>query len=170
MNVADADKPRIEKLNAAHDVAGFDCGVAALNRFFQTYAMVNQKADSAQTYVALIGDVVVGYYSLTVGDVSYDDAPERLAKGLPHHPIPVMILARLAVDRKFHGRHIGAGLLLDVLRRILAAAEIAGIRGVVVHAKDDSAKAFYEHFGFVAFRQRPLTLYALLKDIRASRR
>lgn len=159
-------KPRIEKLRADHVVSGFDCGVPALTRFLHAFALTNQRSDSAQTYVAMIDDNVVGYYSLTVGDVLFDDAPERLAKGLPRHPVPVLILARLAIDRRHQGRRLGEGLLRDALRRTLTAADIAGIRGVVVHAKDDIARAFYERFGFVSFPGQPLILYRLLKDIR----
>jgi predicted N-acetyltransferase YhbS len=140
--------------------------VSALNRFLTNFALANQRAGSTQTYVALVGQNVAGYYSLTVGDVAYADAPDRLAKGLPRHPVPVMILARLAVDQNFKGQKLGAGLLLDALRRTLQAADIAGIRAVVVHAKDDAAKTFYEHLGFVAFSDQPLNLYRLLKDIR----
>lgn len=169
MNSGRADKPRIEKLRPDHAVANFDCGVSVLNRFLQSYALASHKSDSAQTYVALIGNVIVGYYSLTVGSVVYDDAPERLGKGLPGHPVPVMVLARLAVDQGFHGKGFGVGLLADALRRTVAAADIAGIRAVVVHAKDAQARSFYEHFGFVTFGGHALTLYLLLKDIRSRR-
>ena len=170
MSDAPPNKPRIEKLGPDHIVTGFDCGAPALNRFLQVFALTSQRSDSAQTYLALIDQRVVGYYSLTVGEVVYDSAPDRLAKGMPRHAVPVMILARLAVDQRHHGQRLGEGLLRDALRRTLAAADIAGLRGVVVHAKDDSAKAFYERFGFVAFHDRPLTLYRLLKDIRATQR
>ena len=85
---------------------------------------------------------------------------------MPRHPIPVLIIARFAVDRRFHGKGLGAGLLLDALRRTKMVSEIAGVRGVVVHAKDDAVKAFYEHFGFISFPDNPRTLFRLLKDIR----
>ena len=163
----DTSKPRIEKLTPAHVVGDFDCGNAPLNRFLQAFALINQYAGSSATYLAMIGDAVAGYHSLTVGAASYGDAPERLAKGMPRHPIPVMVIARLAVDRRFQGRGLGAGLLADAMRRTLAASEIAGMRGVIVHAKDDHAAAFYKRFGFTAFPEKPFTLYRLLKDIRA---
>jgi GNAT superfamily N-acetyltransferase len=111
-------------------------------------------------------DVVAGFYSLSAGGIAYNDAPERLSKGLPRYPVPLVVLARLAVDRRFHGRGLGAGLLADALRRTLAAAELAGVRGILVHAKDGAAKAFYEHFGFEPFPGHPFTLYRLLKDVR----
>lgn len=166
MNPAIAIQPRIEKLAAGHDLAGFDCGSEGLNRFLTRFALVNQKAGSSQTYLALVGSEVVGYYSLTVGNVLYDDAPKRLAKGLPRHPVPVILLARLAIHKDWQRQRLGQGLMLDALRRTLQAADIAGVRALLVHAKDDKAKAFYEHFGFEPFTAEPLTLYRLLKDIR----
>lgn len=165
--MSDTSKPYIEKLTPAHAVEAFDCGSAPLNQFLQSFALINQYAGSSATYLAMVGTAVAGYHSLTVGAASYDDAPERLSKGMPRHPIPVMVIARLAVARRFQGRGLGAGLLADAMRRTLAASEIAGMRGVIVHAKDDRAAAFYERFGFTAFPEKPLTLYRLLKDIRA---
>lgn len=160
------NKPRIEKLTRQHDTSSFDCGVEALNQFVRRYAYQNQKKDSSQTWLALIGEQIAGYYTLTVGEVVYSDAPEALAKGLPRHPVPVMTLARLAVDQRFQGQRLGQGLLLDALRRTLQASEIAGIRAMLVHAKDEAAQAFYSHFGFESFPEEPLTLYRLLRDIR----
>lgn len=95
---------RIEKLGPEHPIQGFDCGREELNRYLLRYAWVNQQAGSAQTYVGLAGDTVVGYHTLAVGQVSREEAPERLTKGLARHPIPIMLLARLAVDRKWHGQ------------------------------------------------------------------
>jgi GNAT superfamily N-acetyltransferase len=162
-----SQKPRIEKLDAKHKLTEFDCGTAALNRFLRQHALNSQRSDSAQTYVALIDETVAGYHSLAAGNVLFDDAPERLAKGLPRHPVPVIVLARLAVDRRFRRRSLGSGLLRDALRRTGIVSEIAGVRGLVVHAKDDDAKVFYQHFGFVSFVDKPLTLFRLLKDIRS---
>jgi len=166
LSETDDSKLRIEKLSSTHVIEAFDCGIETLNRFLHRYALANQRADSAQTYVATADNAVAGFHSLTVGQVEYDDAPERLGKGLARHAIPIVLLARLAVDRRFQGRGIGIGLLRDAFRRIKMVSEIAGVRGVAVHAKDDAAKAFYEHFGFVEFPGKPLTLYRLLKDIR----
>lgn len=167
MSASDEDKPRVEKLTAAHPLANFDCGTPPLNRFLQSFALTNQNSGSSVTYLALVEPTVAGYHSLVVGEADFDDAPERLAKGLPRHPIPVMIIACLAVDRRFQGQGLGPALLRDAMRRTLAAAEIAGIRGVIVHAKDERAAAFYARFGFTPFPKRPLALYRLLKDIRA---
>lgn len=162
-------KPKVKKLAAAHDPTSFDCGSESLNRFIKLHALSGQRAGSSQTYVASTGAEIAGYYSLVVGHVVHDEAPERLSKGLPRHPVPVIVLARLAVDQTWQGKGLGAALTVDAMRRVLQAADIAGIRAVVVHAKDDTAKRFYEHLGFVPFADRPLTLYRLLKDIRAMR-
>ena len=158
---------RIEKLRRDHRIDGFDCGKEPLNRFLIRFALQSQLANSAQTYLALSADEVVGYYTLTFGDVAYDDAPERLRKGVARHPIPLMILARLAVASAWAGKRIGSGLLKDALARTLAAADIAGLRAFAVHAKDDEARTFYEHFNFIASPSDPMHLFVLLKDVRA---
>ena len=103
---------RIEKLQRSHAIDRFDCGRDALNRFLIRYALQNQQAEASQTYIALADEEVVGYYTLVVGQVEYDDAPERLIKGLAHHPVPIMLLARLAVGVSWQGRGVGAGLLI----------------------------------------------------------
>jgi GNAT superfamily N-acetyltransferase len=161
-----SDPPRIEKLRADHAVGSFDCGREELNRFLTRFALTNQQAGSAQTYVALTGETVSGYYSLAVGEVAYADAPERLSKGLARHPVPIMLLARLAIATAEQGRGMGAGLLKDAMRRTLQAADIAGIRALAVHAMDETARSFYEHFGFIASPTDPLHLFLLIKDIR----
>src|SRR5438132_9154839 len=160
------DRPRIEKLRRDHPVDRFDCGREALNRFLVRYAFQNQQVESSQTYVALVGDEVVGFYTLVVAQVEYDAAPQRLGKGLAKHPIPLMLLARLAVATSWQGKGLGTGLLKDAMLRTLQAADIAGIRAIAVHAKDD-ARAFYERFGFVAAPTDPYHLFVLLKDVRA---
>ena len=158
---------RIEKLARTHTVESFDCGREALNRFLIRYAMQNQQAGASQTYVALSESEVVGFYTLVVGQVEHDDAPERLTKGLARHPVPIMLLARLAIGAAWQGKGLGAGLLKDAMMRTLQAADIAGIRAFAVHAKDDEAKAYYERFDFVASPSDPYHLFRLLKDIRA---
>ena len=157
----------IEKLRREHEVDAFDCGEEALNRYLVRHALANQLAGSSQTYVALDHGVsVVGFYTLTVGQVEYGDAPERLVKGMPRYPVPIMILARLAVASMAQGRGLGAGLLRDAMLRTVQAADIAGIRAFVTHAKNDQARAFYEHFDFVPLVTDPYHLYCLIKDIR----
>jgi len=158
---------RIEKLRREHSVEHFDCGREALNRFLIRYALQNQQAGASQTYVALADAEVVGYYTLVVGQVEYDGAPERLKKGLARHPVPIMLLARLVIARNWQGKGLGSGLLKDAMLRTLQASDIAGIRAFAVHAKDDEAKAFYERFDFIASPSDPYHLFRLLKDIRA---
>lgn len=163
------NKLQIAKLALAHDPTSFDCGNEALNRFIKLHALPGQRAGISQTYVATTGSDIAGYHTLVVGQVAHNEAPERLAKGLPRHPVPVIILARLAVDQAWQGKKLGAALVVDAMRRTLQAADIAGVRAMVVHAKDEAAQRFYEHLGFVPFAGMPLTLYRLLKDIRAMR-
>lgn len=159
------DKPELAKLARSHVVDPFDCGAESLNSYLKRYALGNQSAGAAQSYVATVGERVVGYYSLSAASVEYADAPERLRKGLARHPVPVMLLARLAIDRSWQGRGLGAALLLDALRRTLTAADILGIRAILAHTKDEAARAFYEHFDFDPSPIEPLHLFLLLKEI-----
>ncbi len=158
---------RIEKLHRRHAVEAFDCGEEALNRFLVRFALPNQLANASQTYVGLTDDdAIVGYYTLVVGEVRHEEAPERLSKGLARHPVPVMVLARLGVSREWQGRRIGAGLLRDAILRTLQAADIAGIRALVIHATNETARSFYERFDFQPSATDPLHLFALIKDLR----
>lgn len=158
---------RIEKLHRRHAVEAFDCGEEALNRFLVRFALPNQLANASQTYVGVADDdAIIGYYTLVVGEVRYEEAPERLSKGLARHPVPVMVLARLGVSREWQGRRIGAGLLRDAILRTLQAADIAGIRALVIHAKHEAARSFYERFDFQPSPTDPLHLFALIKDLR----
>jgi GNAT superfamily N-acetyltransferase len=156
----------IEKLRREHPIDAFDCGQPDLNRWLVRYALQNQGANAAQTYVGLANKLVVGYYSLAIGQVEYADAPERLQKGLARHPVPIMLLARLAVHRDWQGKGIGRALLRDAVLRTLQAADIAGIRSLAVHAKDERARQYYEQFDFAPSPTDPLHLFILLKDIR----
>ena len=160
------DPLRIEKLGPKHSLDGFDCGREALNRILTRFALVNQQAGAAQTYVAVSGESVVGYYSLAVGEVACNGAPDRLRKGLARHPVPIMLLARLAVSTARQGHGLGAGMLKDAMRRTLQAADIAGIRAFAVHAMDETVRRFYEHFCFIPSLTDPLHLFLLIKDIR----
>ncbi len=157
---------RIERLTRAHAVDGFDCGKEPLNRFLQRYALQNQQAGASQTYVGLVENEFVGYYTLAFGAVEHAEAPARIGKGLARHPIPLMVLARLAVSTRWQGHGVGSALLKDVVLRTLQAAEIAGLRALAVHAKDDEARAFYERYGFIPAPTDPYHLLMLLKDIK----
>lgn len=160
-------KPKsIEKLRRDHAIDAFDCGQADLNSWLLKHALQNQAANAAQTYVGLVEGVVIGYYSLAMGHVEYAEAPERLQKGLARHPGPIMLLARLAVHKDWQKKGVGRGLLKDAVLRTLQAADIAGIRALAVHAKDDKACCYYEQFDFVASPTDQFHLFLLLKDIR----
>lgn len=161
-----ADTPRIEKLDPRHILDGFNCGTEPLNTYLRRFALASQSAGAAQTYVAAINEAAVGCYSLSTGSVQYDGAPQRTRKGLARHPIPIVLLARLAVDKAWQGKGLGAALLLDLLRRVVAAADIVGIRAIVAHAKDDDARQFYEHFNFDPSPIEPLQMFLLLKEIK----
>ncbi len=157
----------VRKLTASDLVAGFDCGQPALHQFPQRFALLNQKANSAQTYVCCQDGAVVAFYSLAVGSVGAQDAPARVLKGLARHPVPVMILARLAVDQHHQGRGLGKAMLKDALLRTAQAAEIAGMRCLLVHAKDDAAKRWYSAWEFEPSPTDPYHLFLLLKDLKA---
>lgn len=157
---------RVEKLSRRHALDTFDCGELALNRFLIRFAFQNQQANASQTYVGLADNTVIGFYTLVVGEVAYADAPDRLTKGLARHPVPIMLLARLGVSRAWQGKGVGAGLLRDAVLRTLQAADIAGIRALAVHAKDDNARAFYRRFDFTESPTDSLHLFALIKDLR----
>ena len=156
----------VRKLPATDQVDAFDCGQVALGQFLQRYALVNQKANSAQTYVCCQGDVVVSFYSLAVGSVDPEAAPLRAMKGLARHPVPVMILARLAVDKAHQRKGLGKTLLKDALLRTALAADIAGIRCLLVHAKDDAARQWYESWEFEPSPTDPYHLFLMLKDFK----
>jgi len=157
----------VRKLATTDRVDAFDCGQPALNQFLQRYALVNQKANSAQTYVCCLGDTVVGFYSLAVGSVDPQAAPSRVTKGLARHPVPVMILARLAVDKEHQGKGLGKALLKDALLRTAQAADIAGIRCLLVHAKDDAARRWYESWEFEPSPTDSYHLFLMLKDLKS---
>lgn len=149
-------------LSRDHHRELFDCGVPALNEFLKKYALQNQKKDAARTYVAVRDNRVAGYYTLAYGSIAPSEAANKLASGLGRYPIPVMLLARLADDVTERGRGLGADLLRDALLRTIQAAEIAGLRALIVHAKDDAARAFYEKFGF---EPSPSNLYHLFLPV-----
>jgi GNAT superfamily N-acetyltransferase len=157
---------RIEKLHRAHAVEQFTCGQPELDRFLTRHALQAQQANSPQTYVAVTETEVVGFYTIVAGEVEHAEAPERVVKGMPRHPIPLLVLARLAVHTEAQGRGLGSGLLLDALGRTLQVADVIGVRALAVHAKDDRAIAFYQHFGFTPSPTDARHLFMIIKDIR----
>ena len=155
-----------EPLAAQHRLEGFDCGKPALNDWLLRHARQAQGSGSAKTFVVVDGDRVAGYFSLTVGQVDTLEAPERIRRGMGQYPVPVVILARLAVSLKDQGRGIGFGMLQDAIRRTLLIAEQAGIRAMLTLPIDEEAARFYTRFGFIASPLREQQLLLLLKDAR----
>ena len=145
------------KLSPAHDLSQFRCGEPALDDWLRRRALPNEASGSSRTYVVRAGQRVVGDYALANGAVTHTESPKRIRRNMPD-PVPVMVLGRLAVDQEFQGRGIGTGLLRDAVLRTVQAAEIAGIRAILVHALSEAAKRFYEEHGFVAAPMDPFTL------------
>ena len=155
------------KVLPSHDVTSFDCGDSLLNDWLRRRALPNEQTGASRTYVVCVGDRVIAYYALAVGAVSHENALGRVRRNMPD-PVPVMVLARLAVDRGYGDRGIGSGLLRDAITRTLQAAEIAGIRAILVHAISNRAKDFYEKWGFASSPVDPLTLMISLRDAAAA--
>lgn len=146
-----------DKLSSVHDLSQFTCGEPALDDWLRRRAIPNEANGSSRTYVVAVGRRVVGYYALANGAVTHAEAPGRIKRNMPD-PVPVIVLGRLAVDQNFQGQGIGTGLLRDAVLRTVQAAEIAGIRAILVHALSEAAKGFYERYGFVASPVDPLSL------------
>jgi predicted N-acetyltransferase YhbS len=161
----------VEKLAAGHDLTQFQCKKRSLEAWLRRHALKNQILDSSQTYVVHRGGRVVGYYALTYGEVQLADCPPAISEGMPpRFAVPVVLLARLAVDDREAGRGLGGELLKDALTRTVNAADIAGAKAVLVDAIDDEARSFYKHFGFEETPVEPLKLMKRIVDIRASMR
>lgn len=163
-------RPVIERLSPAHETANFDCGVPALDEWLRRYALGGQAAGASQVYVGIRDSTVLGFYALAAGSVEPAGASRRVAAGLGRYPVPVVVLTRLAVVQSEQGRGIGAALLKDSLFRVAAAADIIGVRALLVHAKDESARRFYERFDFELSPTNPLHLFLLIKDLRRALR
>jgi predicted N-acetyltransferase YhbS len=148
--------------------AGVACGAAELDEWLDRHARTAAAAGSARTFVTVSEERVAGYYALAAGSVERSAAAGRLGRGMPGHPVPVVVLARLAVDRRDQGAAIGRGLLRDAMLRTLTAAESIGVRALIVHARDASAAAFYARHGFAPSPTDPLHRVLLMKDLRAS--
>ena len=146
-----------EKLRAEHNLSEFNCGEPSLDDWLRRRALQNEKSGASRTYVVCAGEHVAGYYALAVGAVAHAEAPGRIRRNMPD-PVPVMIIGRLAVHKDRQGRQIGPGLLRDAILRTLQAAEIAGVRAILVHAISERARKFYEDCGFVPSPMDPMTL------------
>lgn len=157
-----------EPLTRSHKVIDFNCGEPELDLYLKRFAINNQRKEISRTYVTVLGERVVGYYTLAFGAVRPDDSPDEIKAGLPKYEIPVMLLARLAVDKAEKGNGLGQALLRDAMLRTAQAADIAGLRAFLVHAKHDNARRYYEQFGFISSPTNELHLMLSIKDIRAN--
>jgi GNAT superfamily N-acetyltransferase len=156
----------VEPLNENHILDQFDCGEhESLTTWLRRFARINQAGNSTRTYVVHRASRAVAYYSLAASSVRREDASIRGAKGQPNHPIPVILLARLAIDKTEQHQGLGPALLKDALQRCRRAAKEIGARAVLVHAIDEKAKGFYRHFGFEDCAVDALHLMLLIKDI-----
>lgn len=154
-------------LSERHLLDHFDSGVPSLDDWLRRRARANQASGASRTFVVCDDDQVVAYFSLASGSINLIGATGGFRRNMPD-PIPVVILARLAVDRRLQGRGIGKALLAEAAKRVLAAGESIGVRGLVVHALDDQAAAFYRSLGFEPAPAQPLTLMIPLSRLRAS--
>ncbi|HVB59200.1 MAG TPA: GNAT family N-acetyltransferase [Candidatus Acidoferrales bacterium] len=152
-----------EHLAPGHDISTFDCGVPDLNDWLKKRALANEKSGASRTYVVCSAGKVVGYYALANGGVALAKTQGRVRRNMPD-PLPVMIVGRLAVERSWQGRNIGWSLLRDAILRTIQAAEIGGIRAILVHAISEDAKRFYERYGFAASPVDPMTLMVTIGD------
>jgi GNAT superfamily N-acetyltransferase len=152
-----------ETLRADHDLSSFESGTPALDDWLRRRAQRNQESGASRTYVICAGNHVVGYYALAVGAVAQAEATGRTRRNMPD-PVPVMVLGRLAVDAAFQGRGLGRALLRDAVLRTMQAADIAGIRAILVHAISEDARSFYQRCGFQPSPVDPMTLMITLRD------
>lgn len=160
--------PRLVRLSVDHDLTAFDCGTSELNAWLIDHALASHRADLARTYLALEHRTLAGYVSLTTGSVRREDAPRRHTRGMPRYPIPTILIARLAVDRRHQGARLGSRLLAEALRLSVVASDTAAARLVVVDAIDDRAATFYRRHGFLDTPENPLQLFRKVSDIRRS--
>ncbi len=155
-----------QSLNASHHLEEFDCGKPALTDWLLSHARQAQSSGSARTFVVCDDERVAGYFSLTVGQIDTMEVPERIRRGMGQHPIPLVILARLAIDRSYQKRGMGFSLLQDAISRTVTIAQQAGIRALLTHPIDAEAAAFYRRFGFEPTPANDRQLILLLKDAR----
>jgi GNAT superfamily N-acetyltransferase len=149
-------------LTEAHDLELFQSGTDSLDQWLRRRARANQVSGASRTYVVAREARVVGYYCLSSGGLDLADAPGSIRRNMPD-PIPVAVLGRLAIDQRWQGKGLGAALLQDAALRAAQAAAILGVRGLLVHAISEEAKGFYEHYGFAASPNHPMTLVLSLK-------
>ncbi|MFN7642787.1 MAG: GNAT family N-acetyltransferase [Burkholderiales bacterium] len=147
-----------QPLEATHDLASFDCGEPSLNEWLKRRALASHLSGASRTFVVVDDQIlVVGYYALAAGAISHESAAGAVRRNMPD-PIPVLVLGRLAVDQRAQGIHLGAALLRDAVQRGAAVSQNAGVRAIVVHALNDRARDFYQHYGFQGSPLHPMTM------------
>lgn len=156
-----------EHLDASHNLDGFQSGVASLDEWLRKRALANEASRASRTYVVTADERVVGYYALATGAVASEEATGRVRRNMPD-PIPVMIIGRLAVDREYQGKGLGSALLRDAVLRTLQAADIGGIRAILLHAISEDAKRFYAAHGFAESPVDPMMQMISIEDVRRS--
>lgn len=156
-----------ELLAEHHRLENFSCGQDSLDEWLRRRARSNQASGASRTYVVCEGDLAIGYYALASGAITVESVPGRFRRNMPD-PIPVAVLARLAVDRNWQGKGMGRALFRDAAHRVAHAAEVIGIRGIVVHAVSEEARKFYIALGFDHSPREPMTLMVTLNDVRAA--
>jgi GNAT superfamily N-acetyltransferase len=152
-----------QRLTSQHDLSTFTSGEAQLDDWLRRRALHNEAQGASRTYVVCLGGRVVGYYALAAAGIAHLASPGRIRRNMPD-PIPAIVLGRLAVDRGWQGHGLGKALLRDAVFRVVQAADIAGVRAILVHAISDEAKRFYERHGFVASPVDPMTLMITVAD------
>lgn len=154
-----------DPLERAHETGAFACGEPMLDLWLTRRALANQATGASRTFVITLDNTVVAYYALSANAVELGMAPGRFRRNMPD-PIPVVLLGRLAVDRAWQGKGLGRAMIWDAARRVAQAADVIGIRGILVHAMNESAKAFYQTLGFEPALNDPKTLMVTLADVR----
>jgi GNAT superfamily N-acetyltransferase len=167
VSVPAADTERYDTTH--HDASKFESGNEALDRWLHRSAGQSDRRDAARTFVIADAGIVIGYYALLAGELDHGQTTPQTRQGMSrHYPIPVAVLARLAVDHRYQHRGLGAALLRDALQRVTLASEQLAVRAVVIHAIDERAERFYQHFGFRSLSATPRTLMVTLAELRAA--
>jgi GNAT superfamily N-acetyltransferase len=153
-------------LTGDHVLVGFDCGKPALDEWLRTRALVNQSSGTTRTWVAVEegSSEVVAFYASSTASILRASVPTRIRRNQPEQ-IPAVLLARMAIDQRHQGKGLGAALLKHFMIKALEVAQSVGVRVLLIHAKDDEAKSFYSHYGFVESSFDPLTLVMLVGDL-----
>ncbi|MCK9398304.1 MAG: GNAT family N-acetyltransferase [Methylobacter sp.] len=152
-------------ITADHELAGFNSGEASLNEWLKKRAFKNHASGASRCFVLCAGVDVIGYYSLSAGAISHEGALKTMRRNIPN-PLPVLLLGRLAVDKRYHNQGIGQALLRDAMLRAVNVAGDAGVFALLVHALSDQAKQFYLSRGFVEAPLQPMTLFMTIETIR----